>query len=104
MKYSILWCACVGLLLLGCGGSDADSQAPLPGIPAESLQSTLNTIADTGEYRSVLRDLTAGLENAGKMEEAAMVQQFPTLNSPLQVKQLARRIAGKLHQEQARSR
>jgi len=81
----------------GCNNITPQAPEVSPGLTQEQLVPTLQKIAETGEYDAVLQDLTAGLENAGYMEEAVSVQSFQELSSPDDVKKLATSLAGRIH-------
>lgn len=97
MRFAALFCVLTCLLAVGCG----EQAEPIPEmaftpIPEAELQPTLEEIAETGDYGAILTDLTAGLEQAGHMQAAAMVQQFPSLQTKEEVKQHAQKIAASL--------
>jgi hypothetical protein len=83
----------LGLLALvfGCGTSDV---SPPEGISQDELVPTLDRIAETGQFEEeMLTELTAGLEKAGMMGEAATAQQLSSLSDAKQVKQLAKKLS-----------
>ncbi|WP_299465400.1 hypothetical protein [uncultured Gimesia sp.] len=80
----------------GCHNNSPQAPAVSPGLTQEQLVPTLQKIAETGEYDAVLQDLTAGLENAGYMEEAVSVQSFQEFSKPEDVKKLATLLASRI--------
>ncbi len=94
----------IPILLLVCVvGCTQDQPGPIselyPGIPENQLVPTLQRIAETGEYQSVLMNLTVGLEEVGFMDEAARIQEFSGLPED-KVKQLAAEIASQVRKAQ----
>lgn len=84
------------LTFVGCNDSVPQTPEVSPGFTQDQLVPTLQKIAETGEYDTVLQDLTVGLENAGHMEQAITVQSFQELSSPEDVKKLAAKVAESL--------
>ncbi|QDU06702.1 hypothetical protein [Gimesia aquarii] len=82
-------------IMVSCS-SNAPQAEVSPGLTKDQLAPTLKKIAETGKYDTVLEDLTIGLENAGHMEEAVSVQNFPELSDPEDVKKLASKLADSL--------
>ncbi|QDU50153.1 hypothetical protein [Gimesia panareensis] len=80
------------LTLIGCSGSTPAVPEVSPGLTQDQLVPTLQKIAETGQYDTVLQDLTVGLENAGHMEQAVTVQRFNELSDPEDVKKLAAQV------------
>lgn len=60
----------------GCGQSSATSSEEHKIVTADQLVPALRQIEKTGEYESVLPGLSAGLEQAGFVNEAARIQEF----------------------------
>ncbi len=81
------------LIISGCNNSTPKTPEISPGLSRDQLAPTLEQIAETGEYQSVLQDLTVGLENAGFMEQAVAVQNFQELSNPEAIKKLASKLA-----------
>jgi len=77
------------LTFAGCNNSAPQAPEVSPGLTQDQLVPTLQQIAETGEYDTVLQDLTVGLENAGHMEQAVTVQSFQELSGPEDVKKRA---------------
>lgn len=88
--------AAVAIAVTGCNNTSPPVAQPTPGLAADELVPTLERIAQTGEYKPVLTPLTAGLEQAGYMQEAAEVQAFAQAESPDAVKSLAANMAMRL--------
>lgn len=81
------------LTFVGCNDSAPPAPEVSPGFTQDQLVPTLQKIAETGEYDTVLQDLTVGLENAGHMEQAVAVQSFQELSDPEDVKKRAAEVA-----------
>lgn len=81
------------LIITGCNNNPSQTVAVSKGITKDQLAPTLKKIAETGDYQSVLKDLTIGLENAGYMQQAAEAQSFQELESPDDIKKLASKLA-----------
>jgi hypothetical protein len=80
------------LTLIGCSGNASTTPEVSPGLTQDQLVPTLQKIAETGQYDTVLQDLTVGLENAGHMEQAVTVQRFNELSDPEDIKKLAAQV------------
>ncbi|QDT27002.1 hypothetical protein Enr10x_23160 [Gimesia panareensis] len=80
------------LTLIGCNSSTSAVPEVSPGLTQDQLVPTLQKIAETGHYDTVLQDLTVGLENAGHMEQAVTVQRFNELSDPEDIKKLATQV------------
>ena len=89
-----------GLCLVGCS-SGSEVVEIEPAVPEDQLVTTLETIAETGDYSEVLTSLTMGLEQAGHMDQAVAVQGFRNLPGPDDVKKLARALAKKIRKDGA---
>ena len=87
-------------LVVGCGSSTEEVELP-PGVGRAELGSTLDQIAKTGEFDTVLLGLTIGLEQEGLMQEAAMVQQIPDLGDEARVKRFAKQVSAAVKRELA---
>ncbi len=79
----------IALCLGACTKASPPVASLYPELPAEQIVTTLEKIAETGEYKSVSMSLTASLEKAGYMREAATVQNFQYADSPEKVKAMA---------------
>jgi hypothetical protein len=87
-------------LVFGCAGSNVSS--PPEGIAQDELGPTLDQIAETGQFEEeMLSELTAGLEKAGLVGEAATAQQLPSLTNERQIKQLAKRLSAAVKKQLA---
>jgi len=85
------------LALSGCGAPGAAVVEVPPSVPRDQLVPTLQRIAETGDYYEVLGPLTAGLEEAGYMTQAAEIQEFAELSSkPERIKALAVKVAASI--------
>lgn len=90
------------LCLIGCATDTATVEMEPP-LDADQLVSTLEEIAETGNFTDVQTSLTSGLEKQGHMAQAVAVQTFQKLSGPDEVKKLARNLAKQLRSSPARS-
>ena len=97
-----LICLCLLTLTIGCNTQEV-VQLPSP-VTQGDLVSTLEQVANTGQYEDdVLTALTMGLEEAGMMDEAAHIQQWPAIDNQAKVKQLAKQVASRVTKRLASS-
>ncbi|QDS86407.1 hypothetical protein EC9_05690 [Rosistilla ulvae] len=77
---------------IGCGAEEV-VELPAP-VEKTQLVATIDQIAATGQFdEEMLTGLTMGLEEAGLMGEAALVQQYPTMGDEAQVKKKAKQLS-----------
>lgn len=83
---------CLLAFTVGCASEEV-VQLPAP-VEGPQLVETIDQIAATGQVdEDVLMRLTMGLEGAGLMGEAAMVQQYPSIGDEAQVKKMAKQLS-----------
>ncbi|WP_417736774.1 hypothetical protein [Rosistilla oblonga] len=79
-------------LAIGCGSEEV-VELPAP-VEKTQLVATIDQIAATGQVdEGVLTGLTMGLEGAGLMGEAALVQQYPSIGDEARVKKMAKQLS-----------
>ncbi|QDS96679.1 hypothetical protein FF011L_54910 [Roseimaritima multifibrata] len=85
---------CILAMAIGCSSKEV-VQLPTP-TTQDQLVVKLDQIASTGQYESVLTELTMGLEEAGLMGEAAELQQLPAFDDEAKVKQAAKKLTARV--------
>lgn len=88
------------LSLVGCMGESTVTEVE-PAVQPDQLVTTLEKVAETGEYDEVITGLTMGLEQSGHMDQAVAVQSFRNLSGPEEVKKLARALVKQIRKDGA---
>ncbi|PQO26474.1 hypothetical protein [Blastopirellula marina] len=90
----------LALLVMTWGCTASELTPPTEPLSQDQLVPMLDKIAETGLVdEEQLTQLTAGLEVAGLMGEAATVQQWPSIENEKQVKQLAKQLSAQVDKQ-----